>query len=646
MRNLYLVVILIAVSWLSAAPVTGKTIPVDVWADTAVVSNVSMSDDGKHIAMLQRKKRGAYYNVVTFDTANPGKTLKNLDTGKKLQPLSLFWVGNDHLVIYFIREEKKANDKIAVPRILSFNVKTNKATPLLDSKTVSKRGGGAAARMAAIGNGGISSRLDGDPKHIIMWFSEGSNQNTNYYKVNVETGVRTPILKGNTRYGGFGFDWDGEARTATTYDPNGPRVVSVARIKGQTDWIEVGALDARKRQRFSFLGFYDEKRPNVALVSMDTPGGNNQKIYEIDIRRPNSKKELFSETGLDTLGALVSARPADRQKLVGFTYAGKFKRERYYFDQEVGALYASIEKSFPNNNVSFSKVSDDKKTILFNVSGPRIPGDYYMIKNGVAAKIASIEPDIKSKDLAHTKGVSVKARDGREVQVLVTTPQGAGPFPGIVMPHGGPWVRDYFGYDSWAQMLANRGYVVVQPNYRGSTGLGLDHWLAGDNQWGLAMQNDMEDAILHFTKNGLVDKSKLGFFGWSYGGYAAFVAATRDNSIFNCSVAGAGISDIGKIRGGLSGSRYLRKYQQPTITGASALQKIDNVKMPMLIVHGNLDVTVPVDQSRWFVKAAKKKKLDVKYVEIKGMRHSPLKYEQNMQWYPELFDFFENKCKF
>ncbi|TMO45134.1 S9 family peptidase, partial [Pseudoalteromonas ruthenica] len=106
----------------------------------------------------------------------------------------------------------------------------------------------------------------------------------------------------------------------------------------------------------------------------------------------------------------------------------------------------------------------------------------------------------------------------------VTIPKGKAPFPAIVLPHGGPWVRDTVIFDEWSQLLASNGYVVIQPNYRGSTGYGLEHWKAGDKNWGLKMQDDLDDAAMYLVDSGLAVKNKLAMFGWSYGGYAAFAA--------------------------------------------------------------------------------------------------------------------------
>jgi dipeptidyl aminopeptidase/acylaminoacyl peptidase len=161
------------------------------------------------------------------------------------------------------------------------------------------------------------------------------------------------------------------------------------------------------------------------------------------------------------------------------------------------------------------------------------------------------------------------------------------------------------------------------------------------------MQDDIDDSIMDLVKQGIVAPDKVAIFGWSYGGYAAFAGATRAGAPYKCAVAGAGISDIGIMRGRVGESRFLRKYQEPTVNGFSPISRVDAVKIPMLIVHGEDDSTVPVEQSRRFYNALKDQQgADVKYIEIEDMFHSPWRHEHNMAWYPDLMTFLGSKCGF
>lgn len=627
---------------------SAKVIKAEVWADNPDVSSVSMSPDGKNLAMLQRTKRGGMYQVVTFNSSNPTSTFQRLDTGK-LVPTNVYWANSDTLVVNMYEEAKVGKDINRVGRILAFNVKTKKSFALLDGKKKNARAGDSInAAFSAIGQGRLVDLLPKDSQHVLMSFREDTGA-SNYYRVNINDGARTLVSKGNSRYGGFGFDDDGELRTGSTYEPDGPRVVSLARPKGEDNWVTMGEQDARNRKRYSLFGFYDMSRPNIALAAMDSAGSNFTKIYEQDVNNPSFKKVVYEKPGYDVAGPITSPRMKDGSKVVGYAYHSKKRVEFDFKDPDLRQIYQSIRASFSKENIRILDVSDDNQTILFVVSGPQNAGEYYMIKDGKAARVATRYSEIDKADLSPQKFINITARDGRKIPTLVTVPKGSGPHKAIAIPHGGPWSRDTYGFDTWAQMLANRGYVVVQPQFRGSTDLGLDHWLAGDNQWGQSMQDDVEDAMLKLANKGIINRDKMGIFGWSFGGYTTNVAMTRGNDIFKCAVSGAGISNVNQIAGGLSGSRFLRKFQKPTITGYSPIDHVDKVNMPSLIVHGNLDSTVDVRQSRRFVKALEKAKKDVKYIEIKNMYHNPAtatRYKDYMTFYPELFEFFETKCGF
>lgn len=630
------------------AAANAETIAAKIWADNPDVSSVSLSPDGKALAMLQKTKRGGVYQVVTFNTTNPGNSFQRLDTGR-LVPTSLSWANSDVLLVNMYEEAKVGKDINRVARILAFNVKTKKSLALLDGKRTSSRSGGSInAAFSTIGQGGIVSVLAKDPQHIMMQFREDTGA-PNYYKVNVYDGKKTLISKGNDRYGGFGFDEEGELRTGATYEPEGPRIVSLARPKGSEEWVVMGEQDARKRGRYNLFGFYDMGRPNTALVAMDVTGGNYTKIYEQDVSNPDSTRLVYEKPGYDVAGPLLSPRMRDGRKVVGYSYYSKDREVYEYTDPYLNNTYKSIQASFPEENVYFLDVSDDNQTILFLVIGPKNAGEYYMVKDGKAAKVASRYSEIDNSKLSPQKLFLVKARDGREIPTIVTIPKGRKAKKAIALPHGGPWSRDEYGFDTWAQMLANRGFVVVQPQFRGSTDLGLDHWTAGDNQWGMKMQDDVEDAMLHLVEEGIIDRDKMGIFGWSFGGYTTNVAITRGNDLFKCAVSGAGISDVTQIAGGLSDNRFLNRYQKPTISGYSPINHVEKANMPVLVVHGNLDATVDVRQSRRFVNALKKADKDVKYIEIKNMYHNPAtatRYKDYMTFYPEMLEFFDKKCGF
>ena len=619
-------------------------VPIEVWADSLQVRDLDMSPDAQRMAMLMRRERGADPDLIVFDTDNIQGSLQAIQP-EGLIPTGLSWANDNFLIVNFVFEDESRGRPVYLSRTASYNVKTGEWTSLVRTKMRADIRTGDRM-MNRLGIGQVVSVLPDEPDYVLVAHNEERGKPPNYYKVNLENGQRSLVLKANTRMANYVWDREGNARGAAEFDEGDVAIVSLARVSPEDDWKEVGRQRADSRDRFALLGFFDPEQPQLATVRSDEPGGDVTGIYAVDIRT-GERELLFKTEGYDAINVVLSPRLADGTKVVGYTYSNDKGYQRYYVDETYGALYRGLQQAFPDRNVRIDRVSEDGKTTLVYTTGPQAPGQWYLVKDGKVAPVISASTEIVEASLSPVQVFTYEAQDGLEVSGYVTIPANLkGPYPTIAMPHGGPWVRDFYGYDRWAQMLANRGYAVFQPNYRGSTDLGKSFWMAGDRKWGHEMQNDIEDGIQALVKDGIADPEKLAIFGWSYGGYAAFVAATRNNDLFNCVVSGAGVSDLTRIRRGLSGSRFLRRFQEPTIAGVSPVDLAGKVGVPMLIVHGDYDQTVPVEHSRRFVEGLKEAGVDHQYIEIEDMGHSPLLFEQNMQWFPELFAFFDTKCGF
>lgn len=622
-------------------------VPTEVWADTTQVQSLDMAPNAERMAMLMRRERGADHEILIFDTDDIKGSLKAIEA-EGLTPLSLAWVNDDYLVINFLLETEEMGRPVFFRRTASYNVVTEEWTSLVKTTNRPNPRDPMDQFMGNLGIGQVVNTLRDDPDHVLVSHTEKAGGAPNYYRTNVKNGSRKQTLRGGGRFSSFTFDREGNARGATEYDAANNRVVTFARQSNDDEWKEIGALNASERDSFGLLGFYDESKPHIATVSATVPGGNNTAVYDVNINT-GEREMVFAVEGYDVLGALTSPRLSDGSKIVGYSYGDKEGNQRYYLDADLNALHEGLSQAFPDRFVRIERVSDDGNTVLAYTFGPQDLGTWYLVKDGKVAPVISASSEIPKEALSPAKVLEYKARDGMDLVGYVTVPRNAeGPLPAIAMPHGGPWVRDTLvDAFSWDQMLANQGYVVFRPNYRGSLGLGKDYWMAGDNKWGYEMQDDVEDGMQALVDQGIADPDKLAIFGWSYGGYSAMIAATREDPMFNCMVAGAGVSDISRLRGGgFAGNRFLREFQKPTISGRSAINDVDKVVKPMLIVHGDYDAIVPVEQSRRFVARLEAMNADVEYIEIEDLGHSPLELEQNMQWFPQLFEFFDTKCGF
>jgi dipeptidyl aminopeptidase/acylaminoacyl peptidase len=276
--------------------------------------------------------------------------------------------------------------------------------------------------------------------------------------------------------------------------------------------------------------------------------------------------------------------------------------------------------------------TDKARSLIFSESAAD-PGAFYLYSDGRAILVAAVSPTLSVKAGAEMKAVRYRARDGLEISGFLTLPAGrdAKGLPLIVMPHGGPFARDDWGYDPWVQYLADRGYAVLQSNYRGSTGFGRGFVEKGNGEWGRGMQDDVDDGVDWLAAQGVADPRRVCIMGASYGGYAAMWAATHSSSRYRCAISFAGISDVAAQLDYDHKTFEERDYRAwkhriqgkaPSLDALSPLARVDALRMPILIAHGTADDTVPADQSVRLHEALSRLGRAHDYVAYDGQGHS------------------------
>jgi dipeptidyl aminopeptidase/acylaminoacyl peptidase len=415
----------------------------------------------------------------------------------------------------------------------------------------------------------VISTLIADPEQILLSYDINDDRKTDVIKYNINTGSTRTIYRGNEKVsGGFLTDFDGDVRAGTGYDISASSVNLYVRAKGSDEWELIHQNKPENREVFDFLGLSVEN-PNEVMVSA-TLDRNTAGIYSYNIETKKFSERLFGLESVDTDGLILSQKLANRGELLGYSYTPKHPIRFFLSSTEAAvneaSLYQAIEDQFPGQFVRLSSRSEADNAMVIYTQSDSNPGTYYLLINKKdLSLIGDTAPLIDKSKLAKVMYVEYKARDSVVIPAYVTIPQGKGPFPIIVNPHGGPWARDVNIFDPWSQMLANNGYLVIQPQFRSSQGFGLEHWKPGDREWGKKMQDDLDDAAMWLVKKGLAGEDRLGMFGWSYGGYAAFVASLRKNNIYKCAAAGAGVGDLDRVLSSVNNSRYLRIFQAPTV---------------------------------------------------------------------------------
>ncbi len=314
--------------------------------------------------------------------------------------------------------------------------------------------------------------------------------------------------------------------------------------------------------------------------------------------------------------------------------------EYSFRDPDLAAAWARVATTFKGRNPQVVSWTPDRKKAVLLVNGREDTGVYILMDfaANTASEIGPRYPAIAASQVHEVRFVTYKAADGMEIPAYLTLPRGreAKGLPLIVMPHGGPQLRDEPGFDWWAQAMASRGYAVLQPQFRGSDGFGMAHLRAGYGEWGRKMQSDLSDGVRWLAGQGTVDASRVCIVGASYGGYAAMAGASLEQGVYRCAVAVAGVSDLRRMllweknqtgAANSLGVRYWRRYMGADRINDSALaeispaQQAERFNAPILLIHGKDDLVVPFEQSEILARALKRADKPYELVTLAGEDH-------------------------
>ncbi|MBW8785692.1 MAG: S9 family peptidase [Novosphingobium sp.] len=301
----------------------------------------------------------------------------------------------------------------------------------------------------------------------------------------------------------------------------------------------------------------------------------------------------------------------DRRKrtLAGYEIDGDFPTY-YLFDARQQKIVTATQKAFPGAAMHLVDWNDTFDRLIVMTEGAADPQSWWLvdIKTGKAEQLGDSYA-LQPQDIAPVQMVHYAAADGSDIAAVLTLPPGraARNLPVVVLPHGGPTARDYPRFDWWAQAFASRGYAVLQPNFRGSSGYGVEFELAGNGEWGRKMQTDISDGLAYLAKQGIVDPRRACVMGASYGGYAALAGVTLQHGVYRCAVAVAGVSDLSKFAANeLKESDYSKMSRRALktelgsgrdLTAVSPIRFAATVAAPVLLIHGKDDTVVPFNQS-------------------------------------------------
>ncbi|MGH8187049.1 MAG: alpha/beta hydrolase family protein, partial [Steroidobacteraceae bacterium] len=315
--------------------------------------------------------------------------------------------------------------------------------------------------------------------------------------------------------------------------------------------------------------------------------------------------------------------------------------------------YKSLYRAFAEQHVWVTSATDDGRLAIVFVSSDTNPGEYYLFDTkGMKAQFLRAGREwIDPRLMRPMEPVQVTARDGLKLHGYLTKPAGGGPHPLIVLPHGGPHgVRDTWGFDSEVQLLANRGYAVLQINYRGSTGYGMDFEIAGYRQWGARMQDDLTDATRWAIEQKIAPADRICIYGVSYGAFAALMGAAREPQLYRCAIGYAGVYDLelmfasADVPDSRSGLSYLQKVlgtDPADLRARSPVHNAQRIQAPVMLIHGKADWRADFEQAERMKAALEKHNKPLEWVEIKREGHGVYDEQTRREVYERILAFLD-----
>lgn len=629
----------------ASAPAAASTaVPIEDFARMPQLSAMAIAPGGKYLAVKMPIDDTVI--VVVIDRASGKHSASIRASGNNV--VDQFWWVNDTRIVASVAEQLGGVDK---PRpngeLYAINADGSGSTQLFGYRGAQQVGSriqrGAEKRYASAF---VIDTIPGDDKNILVQTFDWQNSENAPPAVellDVYTGKTRRIGVGPKANASFVADHRGKVRVALAPDEDLNNVLYV-RAGDEGEWRVFNDPKSSKVTMTPRLF----ARDNRHLYLDASRPGKPDALYRIDL--DGNSKELLYEGGADPGELLLTP---DRQDAYGVvTYDGKTAFHVFDAASPHARLALATQKAFPGQVALFGSFANDGKFGLVHVFSDRNPGDYYLFdtekKN--AEYIGSARKWIEPEQMAEMQPIRFKARDGVELNGYLTLPRGGGKnLPLVVHPHGGPHgIRDAWGFDPDVQLLANRGYAVLQLNFRGSGGYGADFLRAGYRQWGLAMQDDLTDATNWAVQQGHADPKRLCVYGASYGGYAALEGVVREPDLYRCAIGYVGVYDLGLMYrdGDIPNSLYGKRYLQMVLgtdpadmRRRSPAANVDRIKASVMLVAGGRDERVPVSQADALRKALDGRKHPYEWLLKDKEGHGFFRPENNVERYTKMLGF-------
>jgi dipeptidyl aminopeptidase/acylaminoacyl peptidase len=487
------------------------------------------------------------------------------------------------------------------------------------------------------------------PNEIIVGLNDRDPSLHDVYRIDLTSGERTLIRQNKDNIAGWMTDLHGDLRLGIRQTADGGMEILKLHDTSFTSIYSVTADESVDPIRFT---------PDGSSFYLETNKGQQLDKTQLEIYDLNTGATKLVEKDPKNEVDFGNAIFSDvTNELLATVYRGDVIRV-YPKEKKFAKSYEQLKKQFPGGNLSLTSTTKDESVWLVNVSSDVDPGSTYLFdrKTGTAQLLYRSRPNLPSKHLASMKPLRYNARDGMEIPAYLVVPKGvpAKNLPTIIFPHGGPWARDFWGYNNTAQFLANRGYAVLLPNFRGSTGYGKKFLNAGNKQWGTGfMQHDITDGVQYLIKKGIADPKRIGISGGSYGGYATLAGLTFTPDVYAAGFDIVGPSNIITLLNSIPpywapmkktfairvGDKDNPKDKE-MLEKQSPFNSAKNIKAPLFVVQGANDPRVKKAEADQIVVALRDLGRQVEYIVAPDEGHGFAGKENRIAMYTAMEQFF------
>lgn len=579
--------------------------------------NVQISPDGKYLSVVFKKNGVDLLAILDKYSRKPLKVFRARGTGKGIG--RVYWVNNSRLV-YSLTEHKSWDKQIYdTGELVGVNVDGGRHEMIFGYSAGQKQvGSNIKKRKSSYGHHEIIDLLKEDEKHILITFYKWKlvgnywrydhNAIPVIYKLNVYTGKKKksgilpyPSADGIT-------DNNGDVRFAVSINKKNDYILSYKKDKN-ADWQDFSPKNFEGVRPYP-LSFTAD---NNSVYLAANVGNGTRALYLFNLK-DNAFEKVFHDEKVDISDYIDDF--ADRRIVaVGTSLA---KPTYHYLDKKdpKAKLHKMLYSAFAGYDINITSVTDDRSEIIVQVYSDINPGDYYLFdtKSMKAEFLLTGRPWIDLEQLLPMQPMQFITRDEATIHGYVTLPREAKKnLPLVVLPHGGPHgVRDHWGFDWESQLLASQGYAVLQVNFRGSGGYGIDFQEAGYGKWGTLMQEDLTDATQALIEQGIADPQRICIFGASYGGYAALMGVVKDPDLYKCAIGSVGVYNLpmmfeeGDIAERESGLAFLYEVLGDNLEDQKArspVYNVDKIKAQVLLIHGARDERAPIEQAESLMEA-------------------------------------------